>query len=96
MQTDRWPRDDASPPDGVRSTQRRWVRAAAVLVGLVRHVVRTQSDGPAPDPDVEGWLRAGRPSHDRELGDAYEAMACVRAVLDPDASSDHPEGGEDR
>lgn len=35
--------------------------------GLVRHVVRTQLDGPAPAPDIEGWLRAGVPAGDEEL-----------------------------
>ena len=39
--------------------------------GLVRHVVRTQFDGPAPDPDVEGWQAAGRPN-DPELGAIWD------------------------
>lgn len=30
--------------------------------GLVRHVVRTQIPGPPPDPDLEAWLMAGRPT----------------------------------
>jgi hypothetical protein len=32
-----------------------------MFFGVVRHVIRTQCDGPPPNPDVEGWLAAGRP-----------------------------------
>lgn len=32
-----------------------------MFFGVVRHVIRTQCDGPPPSPDVEGWLTAGRP-----------------------------------
>jgi hypothetical protein len=51
--------------------------------GLVRHVVRTQSNGPAPDPDVEGWLRGGRPTHDRGLGEAWDLLNLSRYTTDP-------------
>jgi hypothetical protein len=34
----------------------------------VRHVVRTQMPGPAPDPDVEAWLAAGVPDDERLAG----------------------------
>lgn len=30
--------------------------------GLIRHAVRTLFPGPAPAPDIEGWLAGGRPS----------------------------------
>lgn len=45
--------------------------------GLVRHVVSSQFDGPRPDPDVETWLAAGRPS-DRLLWPAYDLIATAR------------------
>ena len=45
--------------------------------GLVRHVIRTQCEGPAPNPDVEGWLAAGRPVDD-ELGLAWDLLNVVR------------------
>lgn len=45
--------------------------------GIVRHVVRSQCDGPAPDPDVEGWLATGRPE-DPTLGFAWDTINAVR------------------
>lgn len=45
--------------------------------GVVRHVVRTQFDGPPPSPDVEGWLQAGRPD-DRQLAEVYDLIALCR------------------
>lgn len=45
--------------------------------GLVRHVVRTQLPGPDPDPDVETWLAAGRPS-DPRLGAAWDLINTAR------------------
>lgn len=44
--------------------------------GLVRHVVRTQLPGPAPDPDVEGWLAAGRPHG--PLGPVWDEFNALR------------------
>jgi hypothetical protein len=41
--------------------------------GLVRHVVRTQLDGPPPQPDIEGWLAAGRPA-DPQLAHAFDLL----------------------
>lgn len=42
-----------------------WTRSnPGAFFGLVRHVVRTQLGGPAPVPDIEGWLAAGVPSGD--------------------------------
>jgi hypothetical protein len=46
--------------------------------GLVRHVVRTQMPGPAPDPDVETWLAAGRPK-DSHLATAWDLVAAESA-----------------
>jgi hypothetical protein len=43
--------------------------------GLVRHVVRTMLPGPAPDPDVESWLEAGRP----QVPDLAAAWDRIRA-----------------
>lgn len=45
--------------------------------GLVRHVVRTQLPGPAPQPDVEGWLAAGRPS-DAFLATTWDTLNAHR------------------
>ena len=58
--------------------------------GLVRHVVRTQSDEPAPDPDVEGWLAAGRPSRDRELGEAWDLLNVSRYTTAPLPATPRP------
>lgn len=44
-----------------------------MFFGVVRHVVRTQCEGPAPDPDVEGWLAAGRPD-DAQLASAWDLI----------------------
>lgn len=44
--------------------------------GLVRHVVRTQAPGPPPQPDVEGWLAAGRP--EGPLGEIWDGMRGLR------------------
>lgn len=49
----------------------------AEFFGMVRHVIRTQCDGPAPDPDVEGWLAAGRPEDER-LGLSWDLLNVVR------------------
>jgi hypothetical protein len=46
----------------------------------VRHVVRTQSTDDAPDPDVEGWLAAGRPDHDEHLAICWDADAGARVL----------------
>ena len=44
-----------------------------MFFGVVRHVIRTQCDGPSPDPDVEGWLAAGRPE-DQRLAGAWDLL----------------------
>jgi hypothetical protein len=54
-----------------------------LLFGLVRHVVRTQSPYGPPDPDVEGWLAAGRPGHDRDLARAWDLLNLCRHGRDP-------------
>jgi hypothetical protein len=48
--------------------------------GLVRHVVRTQFPGPAPDPDVEGWVAAGRPA-DTDVAAAWDLIRDRRYSL---------------
>ena len=58
--------------------------------GLVRHVVRTQSDDAPPDPDVEGWLAAGRPSNDQRLGDAWDLINVSRYSTDPLPATPRP------
>lgn len=40
--------------------------------GVVRHVIRTQAPGTAPSPDIEGWLEAGRPTHDPILSELWD------------------------
>ena len=45
--------------------------------GLVRHVVRTQLDGPPPEPDIEAWLAAGRPA-DEVLASTWDTMLAFR------------------
>ncbi len=52
--------------------------------GLVRHVVGTQLPGPVPDPDIEGWIAAGRPGG--ALGGLWDAVAAARY---PDPDPDH-------
>ena len=53
-----------------------------MFFGMVRHVIRTQCDGPAPDPDVEGWLAAGRPTApDPEY--AWDLLNLCRYGADP-------------
>lgn len=47
------------------------------LFGVVRHVVRTQLPGPTPQPDIEGWLTAGRPAN-RVLAAAWEQVLIAR------------------
>lgn len=42
-----------------------------MFFGVVRHVIRTQCDGPPPSPDIEGWLAAGRPD---EITDPHRAL----------------------
>jgi hypothetical protein len=57
-----------------------------MLFGLVRHVVRTHCPHDPPDPDVEGWLTAGRPAHDLELAETWDLLNHARysdAPLDP-------------
>lgn len=56
--------------------------------GLVRHVVRTQMGGPAPDPDVEGWVAAGLPD-DTRLAAAWDLIRERRYSL---AASEPAEG----
>ncbi len=46
--------------------------------GVARHVVRTQLPGPAPTPDIEAWLAAGRPGHDQELAGAWDKVRSHR------------------
>lgn len=63
--------------------------------GLVRHVVRTQMPGPAPVPDVEGWITAGRPA-DAELAFVWDRMRVARypfsapPVTHRDPGTGHP------
>lgn len=64
---------------------------ASTFFGLVRHVIRTQCEGPVPDPDVEGWLAAGRPA-DRDLGDAWDLLNLARYTADPPAPTPRPAG----
>ena len=45
---------------------------ADAFFGVIRHVIRTQAPGPAPSPDIEGWLEAGRPAHDPALAELWE------------------------
>ena len=40
--------------------------------GVVNHVVATQIPGPAPTPNIEAWLEAGRPTHDRCLAEIWD------------------------
>jgi hypothetical protein len=56
--------------------------APAMFFGMVRHVIRTQCDGPAPDPDVEGWLAAGRPT-EPDLEYAWDLVNLCRYGTDP-------------
>ena len=51
--------------------------APQTFFGLVRHVIRTQCEGPVPDPDVEGWLAAGRPDDD-ELALTWDLLNLTR------------------
>jgi hypothetical protein len=44
-----------------------------IFFGVVRHVVRTQCQGPAPEPDVEGWLATGRP-REENLGAIWDQL----------------------
>lgn len=55
---------------------------AETFFGLVRHVIRTQCEGPVPDPDVEGWLAAGRPEEEM-LGFSWDLINVSRYSLDP-------------
>jgi hypothetical protein len=51
--------------------------SADMLFGVVRHVVRTQCVGPTPQPDIEGWLAAGRPDQ-ADLGSAWDLLHLCR------------------
>lgn len=55
----------------------------ATFFGLVRHVVRTQSDDEVPDPDAEGWLAAGRPEGHEVLDIAWDTLNITRYSNDP-------------
>jgi hypothetical protein len=56
-----------------------------MFFGIVRHVIRTQCDGPTPTPDIEGWIAAGRPG-DRDLGDAWDRINLCRYGTGPHAA----------
>lgn len=50
--------------------------------GLVRHVVRTQLPGPAPMPDLEGWIAAGIPTSDPALERRWREIHALRYPAD--------------
>lgn len=62
-----------------------------MLFGVVRHVVRTQSTHEPPDPDVEGWLAAGRPQLDPDLQKAWDVLNLCRYGRDPIEAPPRPE-----
>jgi hypothetical protein len=64
--------------------------------GVVTHVVRTQLGGSTPQPDVEGWVAAGRPIHDRRLAVLWDEVHALWSLTgsripvhdrEPDASA---------
>lgn len=62
--------------------------------GLVRHVVRTQVAGPAPAPDLEGWLEAGIPDADAVLAERWRYVHELRYPAGR-RTKEHPRGRVD-
>lgn len=59
-----------------------WENASlGLFLGVVRHVISTQCEPPVPQPDIEGWLRAGRPA-DVRRAEVWDAILQVRYGVD--------------
>lgn len=57
-------------------------------------MVRTQCEGEPPEPDVEGWLAAGRPDSDVDLAGAWDLLNLGRygsQALSPASRSGVPD-----
>lgn len=67
-------------------------RLPEAFFGVIRHVVRTQMDGPAPSPDVEGWAAAGRPAAEPRLAQIWDQITTLPGFALPAGTSDRDEG----
>lgn len=67
-------------------------RLPEAFFGVIRHVVRTQMDGPPPNPDVEGWAAAGRPADRQRLARFWDLITSLPGFPVPAATPDRAAG----